>query len=83
MALDAVQGDFKLDPSKDPKQIDFTLRTSPGAEQKGKSSLGIYKLDGDKLTFHAAHPGGASGRPTSRARRGQDSMVLTLERVKK
>jgi RNA polymerase sigma factor (sigma-70 family) len=82
MELTPFKADFKLDPSKDPRQIDFTLTESPNDNEKGKVSLGIYKLDGDKLTLHASHPGGE--RPTEfESKEGQISMLFTLERVKK
>jgi uncharacterized protein (TIGR03067 family) len=35
---------FKIDPSKDPKTIDLTIKSG------GKVSRGIYKLEGDTLT---------------------------------
>lgn len=44
----------KLDPAKTPKQIDM-LGTE--GENKGKSALGIYALDGDKLTICYTMPG--------------------------
>ena len=41
-----TEGQFKLDPSKSPKQIDMTALTGP---DKGQVSLGIYEVNGDKL----------------------------------
>jgi uncharacterized protein (TIGR03067 family) len=38
--------ELKIDPSKQPRQIDVTDLTGP---QKGMVSLGIYELDGNKL----------------------------------
>jgi uncharacterized protein (TIGR03067 family) len=37
-------GTFKVDPTKKPKTIDVTFTTGP---EKGKTSLGIYELEGD------------------------------------
>jgi uncharacterized protein (TIGR03067 family) len=37
---------FKIDPSKDPKTIDFTIKSG----DKDFVSRGIYKLEGDTLT---------------------------------
>jgi len=37
---------FKIDPSKDPKTIDFTIKSG----DKDIVSRGIYKLEGDTLT---------------------------------
>jgi RNA polymerase sigma factor (sigma-70 family) len=83
MELTPFKAEFKLDPATDPRQVDFTLTDSPDPNQKGQVSLGIYKLDGDKLTIHANHPG-AGDRPTDfESKDGQASMVFTLERVKK
>jgi uncharacterized protein (TIGR03067 family) len=83
MSLEPYKATFKLDPATDPKQVDFTLTESPNEGEKGQVSLGIYKLDGDKLIIHSAHPG-ATDRPTGfESKEGQASMVFTLERVKK
>jgi uncharacterized protein (TIGR03067 family) len=83
MELGSFKATFKLDPAADPRQVDFTLTESPDPNQKGQVSLGIYKLDGDKLLIHAAHPG-AGDRPTDfESKDGQVSMLFTLERVKK
>jgi uncharacterized protein (TIGR03067 family) len=40
-----VEATFTIDPSKDPKVFDLTITTS------GNMQLGIYKIDGDTLTF--------------------------------
>ena len=44
--LDAFK--MKLDPTKKPKAVDFTHTEGP---DKGKTELGIYKLEGDTLTI--------------------------------
>ena len=81
MKFGPFAGEWKLDPSKDPRQIDCTVVDGPENE-KGKVSQGIYKLDGDKLTLHLSHPGGE--RPTSfESKEGENCILLTLERVKK
>jgi uncharacterized protein (TIGR03067 family) len=49
------KGTFTLDATKSPKQIDITLADGPA---KGKTVLGIYKIDGDTLTICNAGPGG-------------------------
>jgi uncharacterized protein (TIGR03067 family) len=54
------EGTFKIDPSKKPKAIDYK-QTSEG-ENKGKTALGIYEVEGDKLKV-CAMPGGRD-RPT-------------------
>lgn len=75
------EGEWTLDPSKEPRQIDLTVLEGPENE-KGKVAQGIYKLDGDKLTLHLSHPGGE--RPTSfESKEGENCILLTTERVKK
>src|SRR5262245_33275147 len=67
---------FTLDPSKSPKWIDM----SP-AEKKGLV-VGVYALDGDKLTLHYAAPG-STDRPTElEFKQGMNTTRLVLERVK-
>ena len=44
-----AEGTIDVDPAKQPKTINVTI-TSEGA-QKGKTSLGIYRVDGDILTL--------------------------------
>jgi RNA polymerase sigma factor (sigma-70 family) len=81
MKFGPFAGEFKLDPAKDPRQIDVTVLEGPENE-KGKVAQGIYKLDGDKLTVHLSHPGGE--RPTSfESKEGENCILLTMERVKK
>jgi len=53
-----TEADYRLDPAKIPKQIDLTLT---GAEKKGETLLGIYRLEGGHLD---AVPGGAGAGPT-------------------
>ena len=52
-------GPYKLDPSKDPKTVDFTLKEK---DQKEVTRLGIYKLEKDKLVMSFSEPG-AKERP--------------------
>jgi len=61
-------GTVKLDPGKKPKTIDAT-QTSDG-ENKGKTFLGIYEVDGDTLKCARPSPPGRTGprsSPPSRA----------------
>lgn len=53
------KADFRIDPSQAPKTIDYMMTQGP---TKGKTHLGIYKLDGDCVTFCFAAPGRT--RPT-------------------
>jgi len=45
---------YTVDATKDPKQIDMI---GTEGDLKGKPALGIYKLDGDKLTLCYTMPG--------------------------
>ncbi|HVK08296.1 MAG TPA: TIGR03067 domain-containing protein, partial [Gemmataceae bacterium] len=70
-----TESTFTLDPSKSPKWIDM-----PSAD--GKGFIGVYALDGDKLTLHCAVPGSMS-RPTDlEFKKGVNTTHLVLERVK-
>jgi uncharacterized protein (TIGR03067 family) len=79
------QGKFKLDLSKNPKAIDLEIAEAAAANEnrKGKTSLGIYALDGDNLKLCVAKPGEAD-RPTKIAgEAGTTHTVFTLDREKK
>ena len=65
----------KIDGSKTPKQIDFLK------EDGTVISLGIYKLEGEKLTVCSQSK--SEGRPKKfESKAGSKSMVLIFERVK-
>jgi uncharacterized protein (TIGR03067 family) len=75
----AEEGEYTIDASKSPKTIDFEIKKGQDA---GKHQLGIYKLDGNKLTIIAA---GASSkeRPTSfKVEAGADVVEVVLEKPK-
>jgi uncharacterized protein (TIGR03067 family) len=68
----AIKGTFKLDPTREPKTVDWTDTFGPDA---GKTFPAIYSLEGDRLVFCA----GAEGqeRPTEfRVGPGQDLRVI-------
>lgn len=79
-----VKGTYKIDPAKNPKQMDLTVTDSPDAKFNGKTALAIYELKGDKLTWCANEPGG-EGRPTEFTEKLNDRKLLsiTFERQKK
>jgi uncharacterized protein (TIGR03067 family) len=55
------EGGYKIDASKSPKTIDFDIKKGPDV---GKRQLGIYKIEGDKLTMVVAQAG-SEDRPKS------------------
>jgi RNA polymerase sigma factor (sigma-70 family) len=54
------KGTFKLDPSKNPKEIDLRLRDRNNDE---KTVLGIYTWDGENLKLCLGEPDGGGTRP--------------------
>jgi uncharacterized protein (TIGR03067 family) len=69
--------EYKLDPSKKPKQIDVSPLEG---KEKGMTFHGVYKLDGDKLTLHMSvdeqeRPAGFEAK--------EGALLFVLERVKK
>lgn len=64
--------EFTFDPSQSPQSIDYFSLAGPN---KGKSQLGIYKRDGDILTFCVAPPGAA--RPAAFVSVPGDERTLT------
>ena len=53
---DVYRGVYALDPTTRPKMMDMTIREGP-EKHLGKTSLIIYELDGDRLTWCPAWPG--------------------------
>jgi uncharacterized protein (TIGR03067 family) len=71
----AIKGTFKLDPTREPKTIDWTDTFGADAE---KTFLAIYSLENDQLIFCAADEG--QERPTEfRTRLGQVLRVCRRE----
>ena len=71
-----IKGTYKLDPTRDPKTIDWNDTIG---EDAGKTLLAIYSLEGDRLVFCAAYPG--LERPTElRTRPGQVLRVSQREK---
>jgi uncharacterized protein (TIGR03067 family) len=70
---------YRLDPSKKPKVIDYTMTEGP---TKGKTHLGIYELNGDTVKFCFAAPG--KDRPTEfSAPEGSQRTLSVWKRDKK
>lgn len=53
---DIYLGTFRLDPTARPKAIDMTIEEGP-ERHRGKTSLGIYDLDGEHLIWAPSQPG--------------------------
>jgi uncharacterized protein (TIGR03067 family) len=71
----AIKGTFKVDPTQEPKTVDWTDTFGPDA---GNTFPAIYSLDGDRLVFCAADEG--QERPTEfRTRTGQVLRVIRRE----
>jgi uncharacterized protein (TIGR03067 family) len=67
-------GTFTIDPGKEPKTFD--TRWTEG-ESKGKTEVGIYKLEGDTLTTCFAEAG-TDKRPTSFTSKEGSKLELTV-----
>ena len=72
----AIKGTFKLDPTQEPKTIDWT---DTFGEDAGKTFLAIYSLEGDRLVFCAADEG--QERPTE-FRTGPGQVLRVNQREK-
>jgi uncharacterized protein (TIGR03067 family) len=73
------EGTIKLDPSKKVPTIDLTITAG---NDKGKEQPGIYKIDGDTITFCFARPGGTD-RPKDFTSTEDDSNILIVMKRKK
>jgi uncharacterized protein (TIGR03067 family) len=84
---DTATGTIKVDAGKTPKTIDMQITggTAKVAEKyKGKASLGIYAIEGNKLKWCAGEPG-SGDRPTAFPEKGAKtkSLYIVFEREKK
>jgi uncharacterized protein (TIGR03067 family) len=78
---DAVyKGTFKVDAAKKPGHIDMSVKE--GEKYVGMVALGIYKLEGAKLTWRTSEPG-REQRPEDFTSPVEGTMLLVLERGKK
>jgi uncharacterized protein (TIGR03067 family) len=77
-----AKGRFKIDPSRDPRQIDMELTKHRQADFKGKTVRGIYALDGDTLKLCLNSPDKAERPKEFNSPAGQDRAFITLKRVK-
>ena len=74
----AFSGTFKVDPSKKPKTIDVTFSDGP---EKGKTTLGIYELEGD--TYKACVDPNGKTRPSEFAIKPGSGYVLIIHKREK
>jgi len=72
-------GTFKLDASKEPKQIDVTPADGP---EKDQTLEGIYKLTDDELKICIAHASGTSRPKEFKSEEGSHILLFTLKREK-
>ena len=73
------EGKLKLDPSKKPAVADLEITEG---NDKGKGQPGIYKIDGDTITFCLAAPGGKD-RPKDFTSTEDDMQILVVMKRKK
>jgi uncharacterized protein (TIGR03067 family) len=77
------KGKIKIDPSKKPKEIDLTVEE--GKDFQGKTSQGIYEVDGDSLKWCANEPGmdtRPKAFPDKEGETGEGGMYLVLKKSK-
>jgi uncharacterized protein (TIGR03067 family) len=81
MGGNVEEGTFKLDSSKKPATIDLDITAG---NCKGNAQPGIYKIDGDTMTFSFNKPG-EKGRPTEfkSTEEGDTFIMVTMKREKK
>ena len=77
-----IQGTFKVDPSKKPKEIDMKITEDETGKHKGKTAQGIYALDGDTLKWCVAEPGTTERPKEFAAPADTKLMFITLKREK-
>jgi uncharacterized protein (TIGR03067 family) len=77
-----IKGKFKLDPSKKPKEIDMEITEARKEEQKGKTGLAIYTLEGDELKLCVCEPGEPDRPKEFAGQAGTKHTLVTLKREK-
>ena len=73
------EGGYTLDPSRTPKTVDFDIKTG---NDRGKKQLGIYKLEGDKLTLVLTQAGSTTRPDSFKIEPGAPVLEVVLQRVK-
>ena len=72
-----------LDPSTDPKLLDFKALKDMGELKKGDTYEGIYKLDGDTLTIALATAAGGNRPAKFESAENSKTVLVTFTREKK
>jgi uncharacterized protein (TIGR03067 family) len=72
---------IKLDTKSNPRAVDFNITEGP-EDSAGKTVVGIYKIDGDKLSICIAAPG-RDTRPTEFKVIEEQTFLFELKREKK
>jgi uncharacterized protein (TIGR03067 family) len=73
------EGSFTIDSSKTPKTIDFDIKKG---HDEGKKQLGVYKLEGDKLTIVLTRAGSTERPKSLEPEEGSEVIEVVLEKVK-
>jgi uncharacterized protein (TIGR03067 family) len=68
-----MKAQFTVDPSKQPKTIDYRVTDGPN---KGKTQLGLYAIDGDTVKFCFSGP--EQKRPTDFTTKPGDGRTLSV-----
>jgi len=74
------KGTMELKTNKKPKQIDIKIKESGVPQYTGKTALGIYKIEGEKLTVAMNEPGSPKRSPSFEEIGG--AMVFELTKQK-
>jgi uncharacterized protein (TIGR03067 family) len=74
------EGGYTIDASTTPKTIDLDIKKGP---DDGKKQLGVYRLDGDRLTIVAAQAGSTERPKSLKPKDAADAMTFVLDRVKR
>ena len=63
-AVEWYQGTFSINTQTNPKQMDAVITDCSNSDYTGTTGLGIYKIEGNILTYASYAPGNTN-RPTS------------------
>ena len=82
-----ASGTYTIDPTQKPRTIDIKVTGVSDKiveKYKGKVSLGVYQIDGAKLTWHGNEPGAVS-RPKSltESLTKEEHVLIVFEKEKK